>query len=135
MTNLFLTNLFVTNMFAKLCSGQRRESAMSSPAPAPVAEAVVPKNIRWILLGILLAMLLSMLDGLIVGTAMPTVVADIGGLDHISWVVTAYTLTTACSTPVWGKLGDLSTLCAAAAFLAAVFIQEVPLSRQPAGNQ
>jgi len=107
MTNLFLTNLFVTNMFAKLCSGQRRESAMSSPAPAPVAEAVVPKNIRWILLGILLAMLLSMLDGLIVGTAMPTVVADIGGLDHISWVVTAYTLTTACSTPVWGKLGDL----------------------------
>ena len=67
----------------------------------------VPKNIRWVLLGVLLALLLSQLDGLIVGTAMPTIVADIGGLDRISWVVTAYTLTTACSTPVWGKLGDL----------------------------
>ncbi|MFH8533232.1 MDR family MFS transporter [Streptomyces tendae] len=86
---------------------------MSSPSSTPgqgaaTADAVeVPKNIRWVLLGVLLAMLLSQLDGLIVGTAMPTVVADIGGLDHISWVVTAYTLTTACSTPVWGKLGDL----------------------------
>jgi EmrB/QacA subfamily drug resistance transporter len=68
---------------------------------------VVPKNIRWVLLGVLMAMLLGMLDGLIVGTAMPTVVADIGGIDHISWVVTAYTLAAACSTPVWGKLGDL----------------------------
>ncbi|MEU5293432.1 MDR family MFS transporter [Streptomyces umbrinus] len=81
---------------------------MSAPT-APTADdpPAAPKNIRWIMLGILLAMLLSMLDGLIVGTAMPTVVADIGGIDHISWVVTAYTLTAACSTPVWGKMGDL----------------------------
>ncbi|MFI9761334.1 MDR family MFS transporter [Streptomyces sp. NPDC051963] len=81
---------------------------MSAPT-APTADdtPAVPKNIRWIMLGILFAMLLSMLDGLIVGTAMPTVVADIGGIDHISWVVTAYTLTAACSTPVWGKMGDL----------------------------
>ncbi|WP_259305393.1 MFS transporter [Streptomyces koyangensis] len=42
-----------------------------------------------------------------VGTAMPTVVGDLGGLDHMAWVVTGYTLATACSTPVWGKLGDL----------------------------
>ena len=67
----------------------------------------VPKNIRWIMLGILLAMLLSQLDGLIVGTALPTIVSQIGGLNHISWVVTAYTLTSACSIPVWGKFGDL----------------------------
>ncbi|MCX4905420.1 MDR family MFS transporter [Streptomyces sp. NBC_00878] len=79
----------------------------ASTAPAADDIPAVPKNIRWVLLGIMLAMLLSMLDGLIVGTAMPTVVADIGGLDHMSWVVTAYTLTTTCSTPVWGKLGDL----------------------------
>ncbi|MFI1312233.1 MDR family MFS transporter [Streptomyces albidoflavus] len=78
------------------------------PSPASPAEtAEVPKNIRWVLLGILLALLLSMLDGLIVGTAMPTVVADLGGLDHMAWLVTGYTLATACSTPVWGKLGDL----------------------------
>ncbi|ROQ63048.1 EmrB/QacA subfamily drug resistance transporter [Streptomyces sp. 840.1] len=81
---------------------------MSASIEPPVDDVpVVPKNIRWVMLGILLAMLLSMLDGLIVGTAMPTIVKDIGGLDHISWVVTSYTLTTACSTPVWGKLGDL----------------------------
>ncbi|MGA5293020.1 MDR family MFS transporter [Streptomyces koyangensis] len=79
---------------------------MPSPA-SPAGTAEVPKNIRWVLLGILLALLLSMLDGLIVGTAMPTVVADLGGLDHMAWVVTGYTLATACSTPVWGKLGDL----------------------------
>ncbi|MFG2350237.1 MDR family MFS transporter [Streptomyces phaeochromogenes] len=79
----------------------------ATAAPAADDMPVVPKNIRWVLLGVLMAMLLSMLDGLIVGTAMPTVVADIGGIDHISWVVTAYTLTAACSTPVWGKMGDL----------------------------
>ncbi|MFE9253290.1 MDR family MFS transporter [Streptomyces sp. NPDC007088] len=81
-----------------------KPAPLPKPAPAP---AEVPRNIRWVLLGVLLALLLSMLDGLIVGTAMPTVVADLGGLDHMSWVVTGYTLATACSTPVWGKLGDL----------------------------
>ncbi|MFD3311880.1 MDR family MFS transporter [Streptomyces sp. NPDC058694] len=79
----------------------------ATTTPAADDTPVVPKNIRWVLLGVLMAMLLSMLDGLIVGTAMPTVVADIGGIDQISWVVTAYTLTAACSTPVWGKMGDL----------------------------
>ncbi|OLZ69823.1 MFS transporter [Streptomyces sp. IMTB 2501] len=66
-----------------------------------------PKNVRWTLLGVMLAMLLGMLDNNVVGTAMPTIVRDLGGLEHISWVVTAYTLATAVSTPVWGKLGDL----------------------------
>ncbi|WP_420082907.1 MDR family MFS transporter (plasmid) [Streptomyces sp. JL4002] len=82
---------------------------MAAPSiPAGTGDSItVPKNIRWVLLGVMLALLLSMLDGLIVGTAMPTVVADLGGLDHMSWVVTGYTLATACSTPVWGKLGDL----------------------------
>lgn len=66
-----------------------------------------PANIRWTLLGVMLAMLLAMLDNNIVGTAMPTIVRDLGGLEHISWVVTAYTLATAVSTPLWGKFGDL----------------------------
>ncbi|MEU0002922.1 MDR family MFS transporter [Streptomyces sp. NPDC006314] len=64
-------------------------------------------NVRWTLLGVMLAMLLGMLDNNIVGTAMPTIVRDLGGLEHISWVVTAYTLATAVATPVWGKFGDL----------------------------
>ena len=48
-----------------------------------------------------------MLDNMIVGTAMPTIVGELGGLEHLSWVVTAYTLATAASTPIWGKLGDM----------------------------
>ncbi len=56
----------------------------------------------------MIAMLLAMLDNLIVGTAMPTIVGDLGGLEHLSWVVTAYTLATAAATPIWGgKLGDM----------------------------
>ncbi|MEU6055968.1 MDR family MFS transporter [Streptomyces xanthochromogenes] len=65
------------------------------------------RQLYWILAALMTAMVLAMLDGLIVGTAMPTIVADLGGLDHLSWVVTAYTLTTAASTPIWGKLGDM----------------------------
>ncbi|TYK43175.1 MDR family MFS transporter [Actinomadura decatromicini] len=73
----------------------------------PQAFARTGREIRVILLGVMLAMLLAMLDNAIVGTAMPTIVRDLGGLDHMAWVVTAYTLMTAISTPVWGKLGDL----------------------------
>ncbi|MFI6316290.1 MDR family MFS transporter [Nonomuraea sp. NPDC050556] len=68
---------------------------------------MTPRTIRFTLLGVMLAMLLAMLDNAIVGTAMPTIVGDLGGLAHISWVVTAYTLATAAATPVWGKFGDL----------------------------
>ncbi|MEU7838431.1 MDR family MFS transporter [Nonomuraea sp. NPDC049129] len=57
--------------------------------------------------GLLLGMFLAMLDGLIVGTALPTIVGDLGGLDHLPWVVTAYMLAGAATTPIWGKLGDL----------------------------
>ncbi|NEB81185.1 MFS transporter [Streptomyces sp. SID14478] len=66
-----------------------------------------PRRIRWSMLGVMLAMLLSMLDNNIVGTSMPTIVRDLGGMAHLSWVVIAYTLATAVSTPVGGKLGDL----------------------------
>ena len=51
--------------------------------------------------------MLAMLDNMIVGTAMPRIVGELGGLDHLSWVVTAYVLGTTVSTPIWGKLGDL----------------------------
>ncbi|MFF4651019.1 MDR family MFS transporter [Streptomyces sp. NPDC001380] len=59
------------------------------------------------MVGLVITMLLAMLDNLIVGTAMPTIVGDLGGAEHLSWVVTSYTLATAASTPIWGKLGDL----------------------------
>ena len=54
----------------------------------------------------MLAMLLAALDQTIVSTALPTIVSDLGGLSHLSWVVTAYLLATTASTPLWGKLGD-----------------------------
>src|SRR5690349_24724830 len=50
---------------------------------------------------------LSRIDNIITGTAMQTIVGELGGIDHLSWVVTAYTLATAASTPIWGKLGDM----------------------------
>ncbi|MFJ9039234.1 DHA2 family efflux MFS transporter permease subunit [Streptomyces sp. NPDC102406] len=62
---------------------------------------------RWVVLGLLLGIVLATLDGTVVGTALPIIVGDLGGLTHLSWVVTAYLLTTAVSTPLWGKLGDL----------------------------
>src|SRR4051794_12898782 len=57
--------------------------------------------------GLLLAMLLASLDQTIVSTALPTIVRDLGGLDQLSWVVTAYLLTATVSTPVWGRVSDL----------------------------
>jgi EmrB/QacA subfamily drug resistance transporter len=57
--------------------------------------------------GLMLGMVLAALDQTIVATALPTIVSDLGGIEHLSWVVTAYLLTTTISTPLCGKLGDL----------------------------
>ncbi|WP_203674468.1 MULTISPECIES: MDR family MFS transporter [unclassified Streptomyces] len=79
---------------------------MSQTAETP-PEAAPQRSVRVVLLGLMIAMLLAMLDNMIIGTAMPTIVGELGGLNHLSWVVTAYTLATAASTPIWGKLGDM----------------------------
>src|SRR6185295_1354774 len=65
------------------------------------------KQILVIYAGFVLAMLLAALDSTIVATALPTIVGDLGGLAHISWVVTAYLLAQTIVTPLYGKLGDL----------------------------
>jgi MFS family permease len=54
-----------------------------------------------------LALLLAALDQTIVSTALPTIVGELGGLTHLSWVVTAYLLTSAVAGPFYGKFGDL----------------------------
>ncbi|MQY04275.1 putative multidrug resistance protein MdtD [Actinomadura sp. RB68] len=64
------------------------------------------RNLAVILGALMLAMLLAALDQTIVSTALPTIVSDLGGLNHLSWVVTAYLLSSTASTPLWGKLGD-----------------------------
>ena len=56
---------------------------------------------------LMLGMFLAALDQTIVATALPTIVGDLGGLDHLSWVVTAYLLASTVSTPIYGKLGDM----------------------------
>jgi EmrB/QacA subfamily drug resistance transporter len=66
-----------------------------------------PRQVRLVFVGLMLGMLLASLDQTIVSTALPTIVGDLGGLNHLSWVVTAYLLASTVSTPLWGKLGDL----------------------------
>ena len=56
---------------------------------------------------LMLVMLLPSLDSTIVSTALPTIVGDLGGVEHLAWVVTAYLLTSTISTPLAGKLGDM----------------------------
>jgi EmrB/QacA subfamily drug resistance transporter len=65
------------------------------------------RDLQVVLPGLMLAILLAMLDNMIVATAMPRIVGELGGLSHLSWVVTAYTLGLSVSTPLWGKIGDL----------------------------
>jgi EmrB/QacA subfamily drug resistance transporter len=74
--------------------------------PGP-AVALSHRQILIIFSGLMLGMLLASLDQTIVATALPTVVGDLGGLDHLAWVVTAYLLASTVSTPIYGKLGDL----------------------------
>jgi len=64
-------------------------------------------RIRVIFGALMLVLLLAMLDSTIVSTALPTIVGDLGGIEHISWVVTAYLLASTVVGPLYGKLGDL----------------------------
>ena len=77
---------------------------MSAPAPTSSAP---PQRVRLIFAALMLVLLLASLDQTIVSTALPTIVGDLGGLSHLSWVVTAYLLASTVSGPLYGKLGDL----------------------------
>lgn len=70
---------------------------------APAAQAPA---LRLIFGALMLVTLLASLDGTIVATALPTIVGDLGGLEHLSWIVTAYILAQTIATPLYGKLGD-----------------------------
>ncbi|HEY3842710.1 MAG TPA: MDR family MFS transporter [Acidimicrobiales bacterium] len=82
------------------------ETTLAPPAnEAPSAEE--HRKILVVMGALMLGMFLASLDQTIVSTALPTIAGDLHGLNHLSWVVTAYLLTTTISTPLWGKLGDL----------------------------
>jgi EmrB/QacA subfamily drug resistance transporter len=88
------------------------ESAVRDAVAPPAGAAIggprlSGRELALVFAGLMLAMLMASLDQTIVATALPTIVGDLGGLDHLSWVVTAYLLASTVSTPLYGKLGDL----------------------------
>lgn len=84
-------------------------TAATAPAADPESGSALisPQRRNLIFVAVLLGMLLAALDQTIVATALPTVVADLGGAGHQSWVVTSYLLASTIVTAVVGKLGDL----------------------------
>ena len=72
--------------------------------PAPAA---APVRVGVVFAGLMLVLLLAALDNTIVATALPTIVGELGGLQHISWITSSYLLAQTAVTPLYGKLGDL----------------------------
>jgi EmrB/QacA subfamily drug resistance transporter len=80
---------------------------MSTAAPPLAPTLDLPRRrVLLIISALLLGMFLAALDQTIVSTALPTIVGDLHGASHLTWVVTAYLLASTVSTPLWGKLGD-----------------------------
>jgi EmrB/QacA subfamily drug resistance transporter len=84
-------------------SGERGTTAL----PPDEHQYLSHRQILVVLFGLMAGMLLAALDQSIVGTALPRIVSDLGGLDKLAWVVTAYLLTSTAATPLWGKISDL----------------------------
>jgi EmrB/QacA subfamily drug resistance transporter len=74
------------------------------PHPQPT---VSKRELYMVFAGLMLALTLASLDQNIVSTALPRIVSDLGGLAHLSWVVTAFMVTSTISTPLYGKLSDI----------------------------
>jgi EmrB/QacA subfamily drug resistance transporter len=78
---------------------------------APAADDDSPylshRQILVVLGGLMAGMFLAALDQSVLGTALPRITSELGGLDKLSWVVTAYLLTSTAATPLWGKVSDL----------------------------
>jgi EmrB/QacA subfamily drug resistance transporter len=82
---------------------------MSAPRPAASnpAQPLTHTQILVVLSGLMLGLFLAALDQTVVATALPTIVGELGGLDRLSWVVTAYLLAATASSPLYGKISDL----------------------------
>jgi EmrB/QacA subfamily drug resistance transporter len=81
-----------------------KNSSISSTAPS---HSLTRRQVYWTLAGVLLAMLLSALDQTVVGTAMPRIIADLGGFNQYTWVTSIYMITSAVTVPIVGKLSDI----------------------------
>src|SRR3954447_3478853 len=83
-----------------------RRSPMSPTAPPSAAPPSAPGPVRVAFAAVVLAMLPAVLDQTVLGTALPTIASDVGRLADVSWIVSAYVVAAAATTPLWGKLGD-----------------------------
>lgn len=81
------------------------ENTEQAAAPLPSSETGNKRGL--LIIGLLIAMLFAALDGTIVGTAMPTIIREMGGLELMAWLTTAYMLTSTTIVPIAGKLADL----------------------------
>ena len=77
------------------------------PALARPQAAVSPRELRLVLIGLMMALTLAALDQNIVATALPRITGDLGGFQHLSWVVTAFIVTSTVSAPLYGRFSDL----------------------------
>ncbi|MFF4008998.1 DHA2 family efflux MFS transporter permease subunit [Streptomyces sp. NPDC001717] len=84
---------------------ESRDPGPGPQNPGPAAEHA-SREVLVSIGALLLGLLIAALDQTIVSTALPTIVSDLGGMAHLSWVVTAYLLASTAATPLWGKLGD-----------------------------
>ena len=66
-----------------------------------------PREVRTVFAGLMLALALASLDQNIVAVALPQIVSELGGLHHLSWVVTSFLVTSTATTPLYGKLSDM----------------------------
>src|SRR5574340_29757 len=76
-------------------------------AELPDIPPASPREVRTVLAGLMLALMLASLDQNIVGVALPQIVSELGGLSRLSWVVTAFLVTSTATTPLYGKLSDM----------------------------
>lgn len=77
------------------------------PEPLQVSDAPQDQSTRLVIGAVAVTLLLASLGQTIVSTALPTIVGQLGGLDHLTWVVIAYLLSSTVVAPIYGKLGDL----------------------------
>jgi EmrB/QacA subfamily drug resistance transporter len=80
---------------------------MSSETIEATQPVIAPNQRRRVFAGLILAMILAALDQSIVSTALPVIAGELGGLNHLTWVVTAFMLTSTVSAPLYGKLSDM----------------------------
>lgn len=81
---------------------------MTTVTSAPTSETRGRNmHIIWIMVALMTSMLLASLDQMIFSTALPTIVGELGGVNHMTWVITAYMVGETVTLPIYGKLGDL----------------------------